>query len=159
VEGWWACCLSKDSHSLDRCDIPVAPSKNSNSQHVSRVSRVRINFIHSWCNNEIPTHDLVWEGHDIYERYPPARTVPGTNRPRIKDAGFCGREIPLDFPFKRKPGVSESQSLDRCRTGSDRRGNTPKGCKDFDLKAKARISSGLSYMCHIRSTSGAVRGP
>ena len=40
-----------------------------------------------------------------------ARTVPGTNRPPTKDAGFFYREIPPDFPFKRKPGVSESPLL------------------------------------------------
>ena len=51
--------------------------------------------IHAVSSTPFPSETM--QGH--------ARTVPGTNRPRTKDAGFCEREIPPNFPFERKPGA------------------------------------------------------
>jgi len=52
------------------------------------------------------------------------------------------------------PGNPESEtfiSTDAAAVpASERRGNNLEGFKDFDLQAKARIWSSLSYTCHIR---------
>jgi len=39
----------------------------------------------------------------------------------------------------------------RASPASERRGNTFKGLKDFDLQVNAKIQLWLFYMCHIRS--------
>ena len=44
------------------------------------------------------------------------------------------------------------------RAASERRGNNLKGCKDFYLKAQARIWPCLFDVCRIRSTAEADKG-
>ena len=52
--------------------------------------------------------------------------------------------------------TSRSTALRVRLSDAERRGNTIQGFHSFYLKAKARIWSGRSCMCHICSTAGRV---
>jgi hypothetical protein len=57
-------------------------------------------------------------------------------------------------------GGDKAGHAERC-AASERRGNNFKGLQPFDLKFKARVWPGTSYVCHIRSIAeshpGAVK--